>query len=393
MPRIVRRLTRYSAFGDPNDARLVFVSDADSKLTRYGYDAFGNLTRVNGPNATGAVGSLPERLWAYEHRNYLQSEQQPEKGITTYLTDPAGNVLQIADNAGTTLLHYDGNNRLWKRDAPGTADDLEIHYRTDGQVDDAGDPRRHRLRGAPAGPAGHLRRRHGRDVPWRCGGAVPPRSGHRRTRGSGALSACFLGQDMSMLEATATSGWTASCALAARWCCPRRAWGASVVLAGLTTVPALVLLGLVLAGAFGHMISGLFRGTIWHQTIPDSHRGRLGRDRDAVRTRWARSTGRHAPGWWRRLPGRGADGDRQRRGAVRGRGGCHRGGPAALVLELRRADGRARGAGARGAGSAGAAGAAGRRPVVSMVALLRSECSEAAVCRCRRASGGRCERA
>jgi hypothetical protein len=35
-----------------------------------------------------------------------------------------------------------------------------------------------------------------------------------------------------------------------------------------------VLLGLVLAGAFD-MISGLFRGTIWHQTIPDSHRGRL----------------------------------------------------------------------------------------------------------------------
>ena len=35
-----------------------------------------------------------------------------------------------------------------------------------------------------------------------------------------------------------------------------------------------MLLGLALAGAFD-MISGLFRGTIWHQTIPDSHRGRL----------------------------------------------------------------------------------------------------------------------
>ena len=46
----------YSAFGDPNDARLVFVWDADNKVTRYGYDAFGNLTRVNGPNATGAIG-------------------------------------------------------------------------------------------------------------------------------------------------------------------------------------------------------------------------------------------------------------------------------------------------------------------------------------------------
>jgi MFS family permease len=77
------------------------------------------------------------------------------------------------------------------------------------------------------------------------------------------------------LIATATSGWTArvhhhgrAVVLAAA------AWGASIVLAGLTTNPAVVLLGLVLAGAFD-MISGLFRGTIWHQTIPDSHRGRL----------------------------------------------------------------------------------------------------------------------
>jgi MFS family permease len=77
------------------------------------------------------------------------------------------------------------------------------------------------------------------------------------------------------LLATATSGWTGrvhhhgrAVALAAA------AWGASIVLAGLTTHPAVVLLGLVFAGAFD-MVSGLFRATIWHQTIPDSHRGRL----------------------------------------------------------------------------------------------------------------------
>jgi MFS family permease len=77
------------------------------------------------------------------------------------------------------------------------------------------------------------------------------------------------------LLATATSGWTArvhhhgrAVVLAAA------AWGASVAVAGSTTHPAVILAGLVLAGAFD-MISGLFRGTIWHQTIPDSHRGRL----------------------------------------------------------------------------------------------------------------------
>ena len=77
------------------------------------------------------------------------------------------------------------------------------------------------------------------------------------------------------LLATATSGWTARVHHHGRAVVlSAAAWGASVVLAGLTTVPAVVLLGLVLAGAFD-MISGLFRGTIWHQTIPDSHRGRL----------------------------------------------------------------------------------------------------------------------
>ena len=77
------------------------------------------------------------------------------------------------------------------------------------------------------------------------------------------------------LVATATSGWTARVHHHGRAVvAAAAAWGASVVLAGLTTNAAVVLLGLGLAGAFD-MISGLFRGTIWHQTIPDSHRGRL----------------------------------------------------------------------------------------------------------------------
>jgi len=77
------------------------------------------------------------------------------------------------------------------------------------------------------------------------------------------------------LLATATSGWTArvhrqgrAVVLAAA------AWGASVAVAGLTSWVWLVLVMFVLAGAFD-MISGLFRGIIWNQTIPDSHRGRL----------------------------------------------------------------------------------------------------------------------
>jgi len=124
----------YSAFGSPGDRQLTLVKDADNKFTRYSYDAFGNLTRVNGPNASGLIGSAPERTWWYDHRNMLQGDTQPEKGVTTYLHDPGGNLREVTDATGTTYLYYDGNNRLWKRDAPGTGDDVEISYGAAGQV-------------------------------------------------------------------------------------------------------------------------------------------------------------------------------------------------------------------------------------------------------------------
>ena len=127
------------------------------------------------------------------------------------------------------------------------------------------------------------------------------------------------------------------------------AWGASVVLAGLTTVPAVVLLGLVLAGAFD-MISGLFRGTIWHQTIPDSHRGRL-----AGIEMLSYTVG---PLGGEARAGLVADATSVRTAIVSGGVLCVAGvavdrGGAALVLGLRRADGRARGAGAGAARGAG----------------------------------------
>jgi MFS family permease len=77
------------------------------------------------------------------------------------------------------------------------------------------------------------------------------------------------------LIASLTSGWTGrmhhhgrAVVLAAM------AWGASVAVAGLLYNPWLVLLCFAVAGAMDN-ISGIFRSIIWHQTIPDSMRGRL----------------------------------------------------------------------------------------------------------------------
>jgi MFS family permease len=52
------------------------------------------------------------------------------------------------------------------------------------------------------------------------------------------------------------------------------AWGGAVALAGLARNPLLVLLCFALAGA-ADQVSGIFRSTIWNQTIPDGLRGRL----------------------------------------------------------------------------------------------------------------------
>ena len=51
-------------------------------------------------------------------------------------------------------------------------------------------------------------------------------------------------------------------------------WGAAITLAGTTNSLFLILLFLALAGA-SDMVSALFRGAIWNQSIPDELRGRL----------------------------------------------------------------------------------------------------------------------
>ena len=78
-----------------------------------------------------------------------------------------------------------------------------------------------------------------------------------------------------MFLATVTSGWVkhinrhglAVCVAAA-------GWGAAIVGFGLASSLWLAVVCLMLAGA-ADMVSGLFRSTIWNQTIPDHLRGRL----------------------------------------------------------------------------------------------------------------------
>ena len=93
--------------------------------------------------------------------------------------------------------------------------------------------------------------------------------------GPGALGLLYAAPAAGALVGSATSGWVGrvhrhglAVILAAS------AWGIAVVGFGLAGSLALALTCLAFAG-FADMVSGIFRTTIWNQTIPDELRGRL----------------------------------------------------------------------------------------------------------------------
>lgn len=93
--------------------------------------------------------------------------------------------------------------------------------------------------------------------------------------GPAVLGVLYTGPAVGSLLASLTSGWTRSVrrhgmaiALAAA------AWGVAIIGFGFAPSLWLAFITLMAAGA-ADMISGIFRGTLWNQTIPDTMRGRL----------------------------------------------------------------------------------------------------------------------
>jgi len=96
-----------------------------------------------------------------------------------------------------------------------------------------------------------------------------------RLGGPAVLGLLYAAPSAGSLLATVTSRWTGrihrhglAVTLAAA------AWGIAIIGFGLSGTLWLALICLVLAGG-SDMISGIFRGIIWNQTIPDHIRGRL----------------------------------------------------------------------------------------------------------------------
>jgi len=93
--------------------------------------------------------------------------------------------------------------------------------------------------------------------------------------GAWTLGLLYSAGAVGSLIVTLTSGWTSSVHRHGRAIVLAAAmWGLAIALVGLTDTLALVLLFLALAGA-ADMVSGIFRMTMWNQTIPDDVRGRM----------------------------------------------------------------------------------------------------------------------
>jgi MFS family permease len=93
--------------------------------------------------------------------------------------------------------------------------------------------------------------------------------------GPGVLGLLYAAPALGGLLATMTSGWTARIrrhGMGVIW--SAATWGMAIVLFGLAPSLPVALACLVLSGT-ADMLSGIFRTTIWNQTIPDALRGRL----------------------------------------------------------------------------------------------------------------------
>ena len=90
-----------------------------------------------------------------------------------------------------------------------------------------------------------------------------------------ALGFLYAAVTVGSVVVTLTSGWMKTYRFHGRavmWAAI--GWGAAIAMAGISNSLILVLLFLAIAGG-ADMVSALFRGTIWNQTIPDNLRGRL----------------------------------------------------------------------------------------------------------------------
>jgi RHS repeat-associated protein len=99
--------------------RLYEVTEPNGIITRYDYDVGNRLSKVcQGATGTGTTTCGQQRVFTYDHRGFLLSEQHPEKGasgngVVSYFNyDARGHVGKKVDGPNNLTFTYDAAERL-----------------------------------------------------------------------------------------------------------------------------------------------------------------------------------------------------------------------------------------------------------------------------------------
>lgn len=121
---------------DYNDNGTVnWREDAKDVRTNYTYDTKGNLTKIDNPSPLGDITITPDALsrigdrtdgkgqkviYEYDDLDRVTKITYPDNKTVQYRYDLDGNLTEVIDPTGTTLLTYDGFGRPAGKTAPGT---------------------------------------------------------------------------------------------------------------------------------------------------------------------------------------------------------------------------------------------------------------------------------
>ena len=138
--KITKKL--YKSYGSPDERWLVTTISPENVATATHRNILGQPILIRQGEVDGDV---YERTYTYDSRFYLESETNPETGMTLYGRDELGNM--TSKQVGTspvTYYNYDGLNRLASIDYPDTTPDVTYGYDKNNNVETVSNINSHR---------------------------------------------------------------------------------------------------------------------------------------------------------------------------------------------------------------------------------------------------------
>ncbi len=126
----------YRSYADPDEQWLIRTNSPENVLTNIERNILGQMTSIWQGELNG---SGYERTYNYDARFYLESETNPETGITLYGRDELGNMIsKQVGSSPVTIYSYDDLNRLNYINYPNTTPDVSYGYDKNNNIETAG---------------------------------------------------------------------------------------------------------------------------------------------------------------------------------------------------------------------------------------------------------------